>query len=251
MKKSKIIVLNLLIISYLVTVGVWMFSEGIVFLIPFGVFSLLLVIFMVLAMMGGGKPRPDTEDTENEEEFTELRERLEGEDASGESVPFENLSEEAQFSAGTPAGDEADSAVLDETITESETVAYMEQIDELKGQLAELQSHLDEANAELVTLRRNAGKDEAALSILPQDITPREMLSTINIVDIANSVAEELRAAALRAGLRVQVSSGDDVILVRADENLLRVYDEQMRPVAVRIERAAALIRTSPSAVML
>ena len=223
MKKSKIIVLNLLIISYLVTVGVWMFSEGVVFLIPFGVFSLLLVIFMVLAMMGGGKPRPDTEDTENEEEFTELRERLEGEDASGESVPFENLSEEAQFSAGTPAGDEADSAALDETITESETVAYMEQIDELKGQLAELQSHLDEANAELVTLRRNAGKDEAALSILPQDITPREMLSTINIVDIANSVAEELRTAALRAGLRVQVSSGDDVILVRADENLLRV----------------------------
>ena len=231
MRKRKIILLNLLLISYLVTVGMWALADDIAILIAFGCFSVILLIFVVSAMM---KERPK-EETEEDKGSDEGQFILNAEAQNGMAPVTDQMPEGAPFPQVVPEeGAPMQQFVPDVTEQEprdgagydtSNTVRYMEEIDELKGQISELQSSLDEANAELSELRRTGGSGsvDSMLSILPQDITPREMLTTINIVDIAKSVANELKADAIRAGLRVQVSTGEEVILVRADENLLRV----------------------------
>ena len=238
MRKRNIILLNLLLISYLVTVGMWALADDVAILIAFSCFSIILFIFVISSMMRE-KPQEKTEEGEEGEGADEAQLYREVGMQNAAAFAPEQAPEGAQTPQFVPAegapvqqpmqqpvsGENTQAPTDEEGYNTSDTVRYMEEIDELKGQLAELQSSLDEANAELSELKRNGGGsgNDSMLSILPQDITPREMLTTINIVDIAQSVANELKADAIRAGLRVQVSAGEDVILVRADENLLRV----------------------------
>ncbi len=266
MKKGKIILLNLVIIAYIVTVAGWFFNDGRLFYGGFGTFTVVLIAFMIVAMI-----RPNTHKDLQEEEIetddlyddgekyedngTEgaLSEDFDAADTSYETLEQiserfrnanrhdddqndENGSEESQdgeeitgdiseesqdeeegtgdFSAESQSGEEGTGDVS----------AYRMAIEDLKEELVEVREELERANHELAELRsKEKDSRERGLSILPESMMPKEELDTINIVDVAKGVADELQTDAFKAGLRVQVSAGEEQILVRADEELLRV----------------------------
>ena len=60
-------------------------------------------------------------------------------------------------------------------------------------------------------------------SVLPQYLPQRSESTTVNIIDVAKSVAKELHDDAVKAGLTIQISSSEDSLLVKGDQNLLRI----------------------------
>ena len=224
MGRGKIILAMLVIVTYILTVAGWLFDSEILFFTAFGICSVFLLAFIIVALK---KPKISDEDAYEEISTIPYIE----ENAHNETVGYENedANEEAFYSDSTGKND---SVAYTEAPANSEQIAgYMAKIDELSATLAETQALLGETRAEYETAknelegykRRENAEKNMAMSILPEGMKQREELSTINIVDVAKSVVDELHVAALRAGLRVQVSSGEESIYVRADESLLRV----------------------------
>ena len=224
MGKGKIILAMLVIVTYILTVAGWLFDSEILFFTAFGICSVFLLAFIIVALK---KPKISDEDAYEEISTIPYIE----ENAYNETVGYENedADEEAFYSDSTGKND---SVTYTEAPANSEEIAgYMAKIDELSATLAETQALLGETRAEYEAAknelegykRRENAEKNMAMSILPEGMKQREELSTINIVDVAKSVVDELHVAALRAGLRVQVSSGEESIYVRADESLLRV----------------------------
>lgn len=224
MGKGKIILAMLVIVTYILTVAGWLFDSEILFFTAFGICSVFLLAFIIVALK---KPKISDEDAYEEISTIPYIE----ENAYNETAGYENedANEEAFYSDSTG---ENDSVAYTEAPANSEQIAgYMAKIDELSATLAETQALLGETRAEYEAAknelegykRRENAEKNMAMSILPEGMKQREELSTINIVDVAKSVVDELHVAALRAGLRVQVSSGEESIYVRADESLLRV----------------------------
>ena len=60
-------------------------------------------------------------------------------------------------------------------------------------------------------------------SVLPQYLPERGQATTVNIIDVAKAVAKEFHDDAVKAGLSIQISSGEENLLVKADQNLLRI----------------------------
>ncbi|MBQ9608704.1 MAG: HAMP domain-containing histidine kinase [Lachnospiraceae bacterium] len=225
MKKAKIIFLNLLIIFYVLTIGGWWYENEILFFVSFGCFSLSLLVFIILAMKKASKTDDkEYEDIPNinydEAYATDTQEEAAYADVSQSEAAVTDAYGEAVL---TDAAQDTASDTYDES-SASDVGSYMSRIDELEFELQDTKDMLENYKSELEAYkeRENSQKNNF-MSILPEGITPREALSTVNIVDVARSVVEELHTAALRAGLRVQVSSGEEQILVRADEDLLRV----------------------------
>ncbi len=72
--------------------------------------------------------------------------------------------------------------------------------------------------------KEETGKPEEDLSsVLPQYLPERSESTTVNIIDVAKSVAKEFHDDAAKAGLSIQISSGEENLLVRGDQNLLRI----------------------------
>ena len=224
MGKGKIILAMLVIVTYILTVAGWLFDSEMLFFSAFGIGSVFLLAFIIVALK---KPKISDEDAYEEISTIPYIE----ENEYNETVGYENedANEEAFYSDSTG---ENDSVAYTEAPANSEEIAgYMAKIDELSATLAETQALLGETRAEYEAAknelegykRRENAEKNMAMSILPEGMKQREELSTINIVDVAKSVVDELHVAALRAGLRVQVSSGEESIYVRADESLLRV----------------------------
>lgn len=225
MGKGKIILAMLVIVSYILTVAGWLFDSEILFFTAFGICSVFLLAFIIVALK-----KPKISDEAVDEEISTIpyiEEDEYNENVYNENPNFEN--EEAFYNDMTGADN---SVVNMERAEDSGQIAeYMAKIDELNYELEEMRAAYGETRAEYEAARnelegykkREAAEKNMAMSILPDSMKSREELSTINIVDIAKSVVNELHTAALRAGLRVQVSSGEENIYVRADENLLRV----------------------------
>ncbi|MBQ7706659.1 MAG: HAMP domain-containing histidine kinase [Lachnospiraceae bacterium] len=230
MKKSRVILLCLVIVTYVLTIGGWYFDNEIMFFVCFGCFSFFLLMFSIVAMKGSASD-DNLDDSDNLVDYFENNQ----EEYQNDAEPYEAVPE-IQYEAAA-----SDDSVYEESAeapNDNNIADYQIMVDNLKAELEETKRALDDRNVELEETRREldelrilleAAKSKSdkeqnsALSILPKDIRLRDELSTVNIVDIAKSVADELHTAALRAGLRVQVSSGEERIMVRCDEDLIRV----------------------------
>ena len=194
MKKAKIILLSLTLIGYLAATGCFLYGEDTAFYIAVACFTVCMVAFFIVAMID----RHDTKTISDEP----------SEDAIGEDA------EEKPAEAFHP---EVDVEELQAELAEAEA-----EIRELKAELAEVRASAERQLAEAAEEQKKSAQSKVGM-LLPEGLKPRDELSTINIVDVAKSVADELREPALRAGLRVQVSATEGEIMVRADEGLLRV----------------------------
>lgn len=256
MNKVKLVLLNLVIITYVVTVAGWMFNNVYMFYCGFGVFTAVLVAFIIMAMVNPGNRKShddyDVDDEladmrdirekyENDEENEEEdREKSEEEDdneeltelkaSESEEEPKETL-EQISERFRRANGDKGDNVDEPESYDEDESendvediVVYRMEIEDLKKELEKVTEELESVKRELYEYKSHGEiSADNSMSILPGEMIPKSELDTINIVDIAKNVAEELHTEAIKAGLRVQVSAGEEQILVRADKELLRV----------------------------
>ncbi len=226
MKKAKIILLSLTLIGYLAATGCFLYGEDTAFYIAVACFTVCMVAFFIVAMID----RHDTKVISDEASEDAI-----GEDAEEKPAGAgDEMSSEFSEPEGTPSQIQQQVSLP----IESPAEAFHPEVDveELQAELAEAEAEIRELKAELAEVRASAERQLAEAAeeqkksaqskvgmLLPEGLKPKDELSTINIVDVAKSVADELREPALRAGLRVQVSATEGEIMVRADEGLLRV----------------------------
>ncbi len=235
MKKAKIIVLNLVIILYLVLIAGYIFDNDALLIFGLISFSVVLICFLVLAMMKEKKPAEEaalpeasTEEYVAGQENTVPAQIPQVMDYTQPIITNDTANANMKETQPAAEGYYAPVAENTEVVPTVDVSSYESRIADLEDELMSARETMQQQRQEIERLKsipqEPVEKNEKAMpSILPGTLTPREQLATINIVDIAKSVAQELREAALRAGLRVQVSAGEDQILVRADEGLLRV----------------------------
>lgn len=191
---------NLLIaafVFYVVSIATLFLLPRWVFLIFYVVQSLLLLLFSYSVFNGN-------EGTENEVE--ELNERI--------------VSVKREWRIDTDR--------LKEELSEQEkTVSLLqEELTATNLKNAELVEKLETLELEAATKKDVPEGEEGTFdvsSVLPQYLPERSEATTVNIIDVAKSVANEFRDDAIKAGLTIQISSGDDDILVKGDQNLLRI----------------------------
>ena len=101
---------------------------------------------------------------------------------------------------------------------------------EAKAQIAELERQVSGLTEELSTAKKMAEdaieqannlSDEDTASFLPQ--IRKQPASTINILEVAKSTAEEMSEAAQKAGLVIRISSNKDSYMVKANPEMLRI----------------------------
>ncbi len=105
------------------------------------------------------------------------------------------------------------------------------ELNTLKEQVASITFEKSANDEETVRLKAELEELKAApevqesdpSSILPQNLSKRSESSTVNIIEVAKSVAREFHDAAAKAGLTINISSVDENLLVKADQNLLRI----------------------------
>lgn len=106
-----------------------------------------------------------------------------------------------------------------------------DELNTLKEQVASITFEKSANDEETVRLKAELEELKAApevqesdpSSILPQNLSKRSESSTVNIIEVAKSVAREFHDAAAKAGLTINISSVDENLLVKADQNLLRI----------------------------
>ncbi len=121
-----------------------------------------------------------------------------------------------------------ESESLKATISEKD-----ENIASLKNEISALEDKSTELNDEIKRLEKeNADTIAASMeksdtpdpsSILPQFLPERSESTTVNIIDVARSVSREFHDDAAKAGLNISISATDEVLLVKADQNMIRV----------------------------
>ncbi len=107
---------------------------------------------------------------------------------------------------------------------EAENSNLKEQIASISFEKTANEEEASRIKAELEELKANPVSNEPdPSSILPQYLPERSETSTVNIIEVAKSVAKEFHDAAAKAGLNINISSADENLLVKADQNLLRI----------------------------
>ncbi len=98
-------------------------------------------------------------------------------------------------------------------------------VSSLQQEIETLNEKIDALDQELVGNRQaaTASADDAASSILPPFLQAPAESTTVNIIEVAKSVSREFFDDAAKAGLSISVSSADDSLLVKADQNMLRI----------------------------
>ena len=226
MKKGKIVFLAFMIISYALFVYGFMVDERTLYMASFIAFTVFLLVFVLLAFIDKESKTGESDSELTEDESVtqiDLGETATNGNISNEDLSNENTSNELKEKyiseikgLKIAMEDQRDSyeTQLDEleqklSVAETETNALKQKIEELTGLGSE------------EAIRKAFEKKDAAASILPK--MTGNGSETIDIVGAARSVADELKYAASTAGMRIQVSSSDDHILVKADAGLIRV----------------------------
>ena len=226
MKKGKIVFLAFMIISYALFVYCFMVDERTLYMASFIAFTVFLLVFVLLAFIDKESKTGESDSELTEDESVtqiDLGETATNGNISNEDLSNENTSNELKEKyiseikgLKIAMEDQRDSyeTQLDEleqklSVAETETNALKQKIEELTGLGSE------------EAIRKAFEKKDAAASILPK--MTGNGSETIDIVGAARSVADELKYAASTAGMRIQVSSSDDHILVKADAGLIRV----------------------------
>ena len=222
MKKGKIVFFALMIISYALLVYGYLTYEEMLYEGSFIAFSVFLLIFVILSF-AAGKAKDNESDNESESE-TEENEGSSVESGYEGDIPAIKLSE-----------DEAEKYISE---IKGLKIAMEDQRDAYETQISETEKHLSDAETEINELKQKLAelsgldseeairrafdrKDSAYSSILPEMTGSGS--ETLDIVGAARDVAHELQGAATKAGMRIQVSSSEDKILVKADSGLIRV----------------------------
>ncbi len=177
------------IICYALTLYSFFRMDSWIFLIFFIMHSIFLILFSYLCYRN-----PKEEDTVDTDAIiaslnNELR-RLKDE-ASEKDAELNTLKEQVA------------SITFEKSANDEETVRLKAELEELKA-APEVQ-------------------ESDPSSILPQNLSKRSESSTVNIIEVAKSVAREFHDAAAKAGLTINISSVDENLLVKADQNLLRI----------------------------
>ncbi len=177
------------IICYALTLYSFFRMDSWIFLIFFIMHSIFLILFSYLCYRN-----PKEEDTVDTDAIiaslnNELR-RLKDE-ASEKDAELNTLKEQIA------------SITFEKSANDEETVRLKAELEELKA-APEVQ-------------------ESDPSSILPQNLSKRSESSTVNIIEVAKSVAREFHDAAAKAGLTINISSVDENLLVKADQNLLRI----------------------------
>ncbi|MBQ8946041.1 MAG: HAMP domain-containing histidine kinase [Lachnospiraceae bacterium] len=97
--------------------------------------------------------------------------------------------------------------------------------DELKAALLDkekLKADLDAAHIAAAE-QSAAPAAELSASILPEMLPDRAESATVNVIDIARSVGREFHDDAIKAGVNIMISEGEEDLLVKADPNMLRI----------------------------
>ncbi len=108
---------------------------------------------------------------------------------------------------------------------EGDITSLKEQIASLSFEKTATDDETGRLKAELEELKAASEKEDEydPSSILPRYLPKRSETSTVNIISVAKSVAKEFADDAAKAGLNINISSADDSLLVKADQNLLRI----------------------------
>ncbi len=218
MKKGKIFFAAFMIISYALLAYGFFMDEKTLIKVSFACFTLSLVLYLIVSLTGSTKERSASfskTDPSSDDAFAE------GKDASG-----------AQAMSGESAVERYVTEIRDLKIAmEDQRESYENQLSELEEKLSEEETEKNRYRSRLEELSANDSgeaimqalgrKDLSYASILPQ--MTGDGSETVDIVAAAQSVVNELKRAAQKAGLIIQVSSSEEKILVKADPGLIRV----------------------------
>lgn len=191
---------NLLIaavIFYALSLAAFLRLEPWMFIVVFAVHSVLLLAFSYVCV----KDSSLTTD-----EVDELTDRI-------TSVKTEWKAESEHYKA--------------ELFDRDETIRRLEeQLNSANVSNLELTDKIKELELAAVNTASAMDSEEDAASdfssVLPDYLPAKSETSTVNIIDVARSVSREFSDEAAKAGLTVNISSSDELLLVRADQNLLR-----------------------------
>ena len=184
-------------ICYALTLYSFLRMDSWIFLICFILHSIFLMLFSIFCYTS-----PKAEDNGETAELTERIVNIKSEWKEESEQLKSQLSEKEQLIEDLKKSEEA--------LTQK-TNELTEKVRELDLELASKEQSVREAFS------------ENSSSILPEFLPGPSASTTVNIIDVAKSVAREFFDDAAKAGLTISVSSSDEALLVKADQNMLRI----------------------------
>ncbi len=186
-------------VFYALTFLVFFLIKPWMFMIPCAIYGVLLLLFANSVVTERGDAEVEVDDLNDRIVSVKREWRLD----------TEKLKEEI-------SNQEKAVMLLQEELTAAniKNTELIEKLDALELAVADKKSMPKEETVE---------PEEDLSSVLPQYLPERSESTTVNIIDVAKSVAKEFHDDAAKAGLSIQISSGEENLLVRGDQNLLRI----------------------------
>ena len=214
------------LIFYVITLYSFFSASSTVFLVFFILHSITLMLFALFSNL-----KKDT----SEEELEDYVERIQN---------IKTQWREETESLKNQLKEKIDST----TSLEEQIVSDNMEIVKLKEKIAELNQAVDDAKKAALETKSNNTDDELELSVLPSYLPEKSMSTTINIIDVAKTVAKEFHDEAIQAGLSLTISSTEESLLVKADANLIRILFRNIIDNSIKyMNRRGSLIITISS----
>lgn len=138
---------------------------------------------------------------------------------------------------------------LNQQLEEKDLALYQKdgELTAAQADVKRLQEELDKAHLEVEEAKASP-TDEIDTSILPGFLPDRAETATVSVIEIAKSVARELKDDAIKAGVNITVSEVEEQLLVKADPNMLRILFRNIVDNAIKyMNRHGSLIITVSS----
>lgn len=191
-----------------------------IFLISFFLGVSFLILFSLLCYR---------ESLGHPEEIDELTERI-------STIKAEWKEETDQLKASLKEKEDA-CTTLNEQLT-----AFQDRNTEFMMEIEQLQLE----NAGLNEKASSQGSEPDPSSVLPKYLPEPSESTYVNLIDVTKSVVRELHDDAVHAGIQVQVSSIEEEILVKADQNMLRTLFRNIIDNSIKyMKRHGSLIITA------
>lgn len=189
------------LIFYALTLYSFFYANSTIFIIFFVLHSIAILIFALITVTGK---------EDNSEEINEYIERIQNIKAQWRD---ETDSLKKELSKKSDSSTTLEEQVVADNL---KIVELNETIESLKTKLAEA---ADAVSSDMINVETNLSED---ISVIPPFLPERATTSTVNIIDVAKSVANEYHDPAVKAGVSVTISSTEDSLLVKMDHNLVR-----------------------------
>lgn len=139
---------------------------------------------------------------------------------------------------------------LQQQIEEKELALFQKdgELTAAQADIKRLREELDKANIAVEEAKAGPSSEEIDTSILPGFLPDRTESATVSVIEIAKSVARELKDDAIKAGVNITVSEVEEQLLVKADPNMLRILFRNIVDNAIKyMNRHGSLIITVSS----